>query len=50
MSSDPEVVARSLNGLTIERLAGITGTQSKGATAFFGVLCQGRSAAASLGQ
>jgi hypothetical protein len=50
MPSDPEVIASSLDGLAIERLAGVAGTQSKGTTAFFGVLRQGRSAAAALGQ
>jgi hypothetical protein len=50
MSSDPEVVTSSLNGLAIERQAGVAGTQSKGTTAFSGVLRQGRSGAAALGQ
>jgi hypothetical protein len=39
-----------LNGLTIERLAGVARTQSKGTAAFLGKLCQGRSAAAILGR
>jgi hypothetical protein len=50
MSSDPEVVTSSLDGLAIEWLAGVAGTQGKGTTAFLGELRHGRSAAAVLGR
>jgi hypothetical protein len=45
MSSDPEVIASSLNGLSVKGLVWVTGGESKRSAGLFGIFCQSRSAA-----